>query len=135
MNQIYRCVNGHTFDRPLTRNNLCMVHFCPICNTADIENIQTLLCNESSLQSPVKSSCIMADKNICSSYETWAKKEQPVVLGRTVTLGEAITAIKNYVPVYSDTMIIGMKTLVENIFGITGGEVNRLIDGVEYWMC
>ncbi len=109
MNQIYRCVNGHTFDRPLTRNNLCMAHFCPICNTADIENY--------------------------SSYETWAKKEQPVVLGRTVTLGEAVTAIKNYVPVYSDTMIIGMKTLIENIFGITGGEVNRLIDGVEYWVC
>ena len=135
MSQNYRCVNGHTFDRPLTRNNLCMVYFCPICTTADIEKIQTLQCNEDSLQSPVKSSCVMTDKIIHSSYETWAKKEQPVVLGRTVTLGEAVTAIQNYVPVCSDTMIIGMKTLIENIFGITSGEINRLIDGREYWIC
>ena len=124
MNPVYKCVYGHTFDRPLTRNDLGMVNFCPICNTADIEKIQTLQCNESSLQSPAN-----------TSYETWAKREQPVVLGRTVTLGEVVTAIQNYVPICSDTMIIGMKTLIENVFGITSGEMNKLVDGKEYWIC
>ena len=70
-----------------------------------------------------------------SNYEVFADNNQDKKLSETVTLEAMIGAIKSYTPILNDTMIRGMKLLVQRLFDMTGGETDRLLNGDEYWLC
>ena len=70
-----------------------------------------------------------------SNFELWADWKQQEKLDETSTLKDAIDVIRTFTPTMSDVAIRGMKILVQRLFGVTGGEVDRLLDGHEYWIC
>ena len=70
-----------------------------------------------------------------SNFEVWADWKQQEKLDETATLKDAIDVIRTFAPTMSDVTIRGMKILIQRLFDMTDGEVDRLINGYEYWIC
>lgn len=69
-----------------------------------------------------------------SNYELHAEKEQPKKLATTSRLWDAVMWIKGYATFINEDYIEGMKMLIGGMYGLEADEVNRLVNGDEYWI-
>ena len=68
-----------------------------------------------------------------SNYEIYAEKKQPGLLEQTVSLGVCIERLKANKGFYSDVYLDAQIELVAALFGLITEEVERAVNGDDYW--
>lgn len=68
-----------------------------------------------------------------SNYEIYAEEKQPELLKKTVTLEECIKKLQDNKKTFSKVYMEAQMELVASMFGLIYEEVERAVDGKEYW--
>lgn len=69
-----------------------------------------------------------------SNYEIYAKKKQKEALASTVTLQQAIELLKHRKEHVSNDYYEASCEIVAFLFNLSYDEVDRAVDGKEYWI-